>query len=75
MAGMIPGGGPMGGRTDVSYYEEGTLVIDIVDTKEKELAWRGLGTATLRERDAESQQKFLDATCAKILKDFPPTTK
>ena len=68
-----PWWGPYGGRTDVSYYAEGTLVIDIVDTKEKELAWRGLGTTILQDRDAEGEQKFLDATCEKILKDFPPT--
>lgn len=67
-----PWWGPYGGRTDVSYYEEGTLVIDIVDTKEKELSWRGLGTAIVKDRDAEEQQAFLDMAVGKIMKDFPP---
>ena len=38
-----PWWGPYGDRTDVSYYEEGTLIIDIVDAVKKELTWRGNG--------------------------------
>jgi hypothetical protein len=39
-----PWWGPYGGSTHVSYYEEGSLVIDIIDWTEKELSWRGIGT-------------------------------
>ncbi|TFH02451.1 MAG: DUF4136 domain-containing protein [Calditrichales bacterium] len=71
-----PWWGPYGGRTDVSYYEQGTLVIDLVDTKDKSLAWRGMGTSMIQNyEDAEAQQKFLDSTVDKIMKDFPPQSK
>ena len=39
-----PWWGPYGGSTHVSYYEEATLVIDIVSWNSKELAWRGMAT-------------------------------
>jgi hypothetical protein len=68
-----PWWGPYGGRTDVSYYEEGSLVIDIVDSKEKELSWRGVGTAIIQEREAEEQEKFFDMVVGKMMKDFPPS--
>jgi hypothetical protein len=37
-----PWWGAYGGRTDVSYSEEGTLIIDMVDAEKKELSWRGM---------------------------------
>jgi hypothetical protein len=70
-----PGWGTYG-HTDVSYYEEGNLVINVVDTKKKELAWRGVATGTLKDySDKEEMQKNLDNIVAKILQDFPPTEK
>jgi hypothetical protein len=68
-----PWWGPFGGRVEVSHYEEGTLVIDIIDAQERELRWRGLGTNILKDfsNSTTMQQKF-DIHCAKILADFPP---
>jgi len=68
-----PWWGPYGGSTHVSYYEEGSLVIDIVDWNQKELSWRGIGTGVVKEYSSqEEQQEALDKICAKILADFPP---
>ena len=68
-----PWWGPYGGQTHVSYYEEGTLVIDLVSWKSKELAWRGMGTGILKDyRDSADMQKDLDATVAKIMVSYPP---
>jgi hypothetical protein len=68
-----PWWGPYGGSVDVSYYTEGTLVIDIVDARERELVWRGVGTGIVREYSSgEKTQKALDEVVAEILKDFPP---
>jgi hypothetical protein len=39
-----PWWGPYGGQVEVSNYIEGTLVIDVVDMPDKELAWHGLAT-------------------------------
>lgn len=68
-----PWWGPYGGRVDVSYYEEGTLVIDIVDAKEKELVWRGMGTGIVkRYAKPEKMQKDIDQDVTRILAAFPP---
>lgn len=68
-----PWWGPYGGRVDVSYYEEGTLVVDIVDAGRKELVWRGTGTSVVkRYKDMTKMDKDIDETVARILSNFPP---
>jgi hypothetical protein len=69
-----PWWGPYGGSTQVSYYEEGSLVIDIVDWTEKELSWRGIGTGIIKEgpSDKEEAQEEINIIVSKILADFPP---
>ncbi|MDZ7724375.1 MAG: DUF4136 domain-containing protein [candidate division KSB1 bacterium] len=53
----------------VRKYKQGTLVIDIVDRRKKELVWQGVGSGILNPNDP--QEHFLDAV-REILKDFPP---
>ncbi len=68
-----PWWGPQGGRTDVSYYEEGSLIIDVVDAVKKELTWRGMATAATKENSkTEDMQKYFDEVVNKMLEDFPP---
>jgi len=67
------GGSAYGGRVDVSYYHEGTLVIDIVDNLKKELIWRGLGSGIVQpHKDQEKQQAAIDKYVQEILDHFPP---
>ncbi len=67
------GGGFYDCRVDVSYYQEGTLMIDIVDNLKKELIWRGLGTSIVQHHtDQEKQQAAVDKYVQKILDHFPP---
>ncbi len=63
-----------GGSTYVNYYEEGTLIIDIVDWKEKELSFRGTATGTLskKEKTPEESQADIDELVTNILSKFPP---
>jgi len=63
-----------GGSTYVSYYDEGTLIIDIVDWKEKELSFRGAATGTLskKEKTPEESQADIDELVKNILSKFPP---
>lgn len=69
-----PWWGPYGGSTTVSYYEEATLVVDLVSWEKKELAWRGMATGTVKENvDAEEQQERLNNVVAKIFAGYPPT--
>ena len=71
-----PWWGAYGGTTHVSYYEEGTLVIDLVSWKNKELAWRGMGTKVLEDyKDSEKQQKAIDEIVNRILAAYPPKSK
>lgn len=68
-----PWWGPYGGRVDVSYYDEGTLVIDFVDPQEKQLRWRGLAKGTVRnEPSSNERQKNIERLVTDILSDFPP---
>lgn len=62
-----------GNRVDVSYYTEGTLVIDVVASGRKELIWRGIGTGIVKEyTDREKMQKAIDEYVHEILNQFPP---
>jgi hypothetical protein len=67
------GAGAYGSRVDISYYQEGTLVIDIVDNSKKELIWRGLGRGIVSShRDKKKQQAAVDTYVQEILNNFPP---
>lgn len=48
--------GYVGRRWDLREYQEGTLVIDLVDGKSKSLAWRGTVQGEMRGRDTSSEQ-------------------
>ncbi len=68
-----PWWGPYGGRVEVSHYEEGTLVIDVVDAEQEELVWRGMGTGIVKRRvNPEKMQQEINEDVEKILSDFPP---
>ncbi|PKH66220.1 DUF4136 domain-containing protein [Flavobacterium sp. ALD4] len=60
-----------GGRTYVSSYVEGTLYIDLIDAKKKELIWEGEGVGYLTE-DRERKEIKINEFVAKILAQFPP---
>ncbi len=53
----------------VNWYKEGTLVIDIIDRREKHLVWRGVGVGAMRDMRPGDQLK---AAVQEILKQFPP---
>lgn len=62
-----------GTRTDVSYYDEATLLVDFVDTSTKELVWRGVGTKIMGDTsNPEKVQANVDKAIDKILASYPP---
>lgn len=62
--------------TSVNYYDETTLIIDIIDSKTKELAWRGTATGVVRKAEDQAEaQANVDEVVNKIMLDFPPVTK
>ncbi|NUM76961.1 DUF4136 domain-containing protein [candidate division KSB1 bacterium] len=65
-----------GGGVEVNQYKEGTLILDVVEAKSKELMWRGLAMATLDSHASmEARKKRLDEVMVKILAEFPPTAE
>ena len=67
-----PWWGPYGSQVDVSHYEEGTLVIDVVSMPGKHMIWRGLATGILRDTSPDEQEERANLIVSEILKDFPP---
>jgi hypothetical protein len=62
------------GQTSTIYV--GQLVIDMYDSKNEDLVWRGVGSKTLDpEAKPEKQQKNLAKTVKKMLKNYPPVKK
>ena len=60
-------------ETVVDQYEEGTLVIDLIDVAESRLVWRGAGSRRLANNPDPSRttQRVNDAV-GEILAAFPP---
>ena len=63
------------GQSNVSEYryEEGTLILDFVDTTTNKLIWRGAAKAEIdRVNTPEKKDKLVAEAVQKILKSFPP---
>ncbi len=57
-------------------YQEGTLIIDIADSKDKQLIWRGTGQDYVDDGDTpEKITASINQTVTKILSGFPPGSK
>ena len=69
------GGGGFGGfgdaTTTTETYKVGTLVVDLFDTKTKQLLWRGSASDTL-SNNSNTNIKNLDKGVEKMFKQFPP---
>ena len=55
---------------EVRRYKEGAIIIDIIDSKKKQLVWRGAAEDALRYED-NLEEDVKDAVEA-VMKDFPP---
>ncbi|MES2544846.1 MAG: DUF4136 domain-containing protein [Bacteroidota bacterium] len=63
-----------GGRSYVSTSTEGTLYIDLIDAKKKELIWQGEGSGYLTQ-NREQKDERINEFVSKILAQFPPEKK
>ena len=70
------GWGPWGGIgfNNVTSTPEGTLFIDFIDAKNKELIWQGQGTGYLTENVDKKDQRTKEFV-SKILAQYPPQKK
>lgn len=56
----------------ISEYEEGTLIIDLLDPKDQHLIWRGTGVGqVVKDRPPETALKNLARSVSKILEPIP----
>ena len=57
----------------VYQYEEGTLIIDFVESKSKDLFWRGSAKSDVDSaKTPEKRDKLINNAVEKILNNFPP---
>ncbi len=66
-------GRPGWGGNNVSTSTEGSLYIDLIDTKSKELVWQGRGVGTLNNiSNVEKKEARIREFVSEILKKYPP---
>ena len=63
-----------GGNTSITRYSEGTLYIDLIDAKKKELIWQGEGEGVLT-KDTNKKDEKIKEFVTKILEQYPPQMK
>jgi len=60
-------------RTYTYEYQQGTLIIDIADSKSKQLVWRGIGQEYLEEKETPEQiTQGINQIVIEILSSFLP---
>ena len=60
----------------ISKYTEGTLFVDLIDAKTKELAWQGIGSGALNTSGNVTKKKErIKEFVAEIMANYPPGTK
>lgn len=70
--GFGPGLG-WGGGNNVSTRTVGSLYIDLIDTKSKELVWQGRGVGTLNNiKNIEKKEQRIKEFVSEILEAYPP---
>ncbi len=53
----------------VNEYDQGTLILDIYDTKTRELVWRAYAVSNINNYN---ERKFVERVVPKALRQFPP---
>src|SRR4051794_14634045 len=52
-------------------YKEGTLSVDLVDAKQKQLVWQGIAEGEVSEASQQNPGPAIDDVVAKIFSNFP----
>jgi len=72
-------GGGWGGGTTTTQVRDiliGTMVIDVADAKQGQLAWRGMGVKEVNtQAKPEKRDKSISEAVKKIFKNYPPKVK
>jgi hypothetical protein len=60
-------------HTSVANYDEGTLILDIMNSKTKKIMWRGTASAELfQESTPEKRSEAIREAVERMLEQFPP---
>ena len=66
-------GGYGGGGVDVYHYKEGTVIVDLIDARTTQLAWRGSVSGVLETNPTpEKMDKNVNEAMAKMFSQYPP---
>lgn len=61
------------GYAEVYQYEEGTLILDLLDSKKQHVIWRGVAKGEVDwQRSHEEKTELIDEAVHKVLATFPP---
>lgn len=58
---------------DTYDYKEGTLSVDLVDAKKKQLVWQGVAEGEVQDESLKNPGPALDKVVTKIFSNFPNT--
>jgi len=61
------------GYAPATTYQEGTLILDVIDPQTQQIAWRGWGVS--EARDANMEPERVQKSVTAILAKFPPKAK
>jgi hypothetical protein len=62
-----------GTETYVDQYEQGTLILDVIDAGSNKLIWRGSAAArVVDDKTPEERTRRVNEAVEKILERFPP---
>jgi hypothetical protein len=60
-------------ETEIFYYDEGTLILDVVDPETRKLIWRGSAQAEVKyATNPEKRNERIKEAVRRILERFPP---
>jgi hypothetical protein len=62
----------MNNNINISQFTEGTLFVDFIDAKKKELVWQGIGTGALKIYNREKKDARIKEFVKEIISKFPP---
>jgi len=60
-----------GYETRTIQYTEGTLVVDLIDARRKQLVWEGIAVDRVREENLRNLQNTIDQSVAQMFEQYP----
>jgi hypothetical protein len=61
-----------GNQIDVRQYTQGTLLVDLIDPKDKRIVWRGQASAIVKDRSNEEREALMNSYVEAIFAHMPP---